>query len=212
MTSLADFLTISRGVLAPVLLYSAFVLDRHLGTAFLVAYLVGFLTDVLDGWVARKMCTVNPQSAALDSFCDLLFQGSAVVCAVAFRPDVLASYSVGIVLAIVAQLFNWSVGLAKYKRLVGYHTTLTKIWAVMLFASIVELCVSQTSMLMIPTIELAIISNLEEAAITLWSKRYCTDVRNLAHALAAGVLGPGVRVIAPLSADNQRVLSCVEHA
>lgn len=182
MRFLPDCLTLSRAVLAPILLYVAFALEHRLGPIFLILYVLGFLTDVFDGRLARMLGTVNPTSATLDSICDLLFQGCAIVCAFTFRGDVVAFYCLGIALAVSAQLLNWIIGFAKFKKFVSYHTELTKLWSVVLFFAIVELCVSRTSAMMIPMLGLAILSNIEECAISLISRCHRTDVRSFSDA------------------------------
>jgi CDP-diacylglycerol--glycerol-3-phosphate 3-phosphatidyltransferase len=188
MKWLPDCLTLSRAVLAPALLWSAFCWEHRLGALFLALYVIGFLTDVFDGRLARRLGTVNPWSAGLDSQCDLLFQGCAIACVVAFRPDVCGFYQYLIVSAVAAQIVHWSAGCLKFGRLVGYHTNWTKIWSVVLFAAIVEVCVSRTSILMLPALLLAVASNVEEIAITCVLREYRTDVSSLRAALRLSLL------------------------
>jgi phosphatidylglycerophosphate synthase len=182
MKWLPDLLTVSRALVALPLLWSAFIFEHRLGPLFLVLYIIGFLTDVFDGRLARKLGTTNPFSAALDSQCDLLFQGSAVVCVCVFRPDVVAFYQWLFYAAVTAQFVQWCIGFLKFRRLTGYHTRWTKVWAVVLFLAIVEVTISPTSIILLPALLLAIISNLEETAITLLLPEYRTDVRSLSVA------------------------------
>ncbi|HEY9791221.1 MAG TPA: CDP-alcohol phosphatidyltransferase family protein [Candidatus Obscuribacterales bacterium] len=188
MKCLPDFLTLSRAVLAPALLWSAFCWEHRLGVLFLTLYVIGFLTDVFDGRLARRLGTVNPWSAGLDSQCDLIFHGSALACIVAFRPDVCAFYQYLIMLAVSAQVVHWSAGFFKFGRLVGYHTRWTKIWSVVLFVAVVEVSISTTSVLMLPALVLAIASSLEETAITYVLREYRTDVSSLRAALRLSLL------------------------
>ena len=66
----ADTCTSMRIVLSFVLLILPTSSNR-----FLVTYTIIGLTDVLDGWLARKTGTASEFGAKLDSIADLLFYG-----------------------------------------------------------------------------------------------------------------------------------------
>lgn len=66
----ANILTLSRLVLIPAML--AFVAHGHLALA-LVTYLVGGLTDVLDGWLARRRGDATDFGRMFDPVVDILF-------------------------------------------------------------------------------------------------------------------------------------------
>ena len=57
-----------------------FLLFLPLGSVrFLAVYTIAGLTDVLDGWLARKTGTASPFGARLDSIADLLFYGILIL-------------------------------------------------------------------------------------------------------------------------------------
>lgn len=72
----ANLLTLSRLVIIPALLILA--ATGHLRAA-LVAFLVGGLTDVLDGWLARRRGDSTPFGRAFDPVVNILFNASVFV-------------------------------------------------------------------------------------------------------------------------------------
>jgi phosphatidylglycerophosphate synthase len=63
-------LTLSRIVLAPGIIL--FLLDRHFGLAF-AAFLVAEVTDVADGWIARRTHQITRFGTVLDHVVDIVF-------------------------------------------------------------------------------------------------------------------------------------------
>ncbi|OGF22953.1 MAG: hypothetical protein A2V63_04420 [Candidatus Eisenbacteria bacterium RBG_19FT_COMBO_70_11] len=68
--NLPILLTLVRLVLAPGI--ALFVVDRHFALAF-SAYLLASLTDVGDGWLARRWGQITPLGTALDPLVDIVF-------------------------------------------------------------------------------------------------------------------------------------------
>ena len=54
-----------------------------LSPAFYTLYLLAGVSDMLDGFVARRMNTVSSLGAKLDTLADIAFAAAGVVCAVA---------------------------------------------------------------------------------------------------------------------------------
>lgn len=69
--------------LARVPLAAAFPFVVHVPAAALAVIAAGALTDVLDGWLARRLDQVTPTGAVVDGITDKLFVGSIAVTLVA---------------------------------------------------------------------------------------------------------------------------------
>ena len=73
----ADAVTVSRVPIA-----AAMVLARRRRNAVAGLFVLGVLTDVVDGWLARRLGTSSPRGARLDSAADAVFvAGSAAALA-----------------------------------------------------------------------------------------------------------------------------------
>ena len=103
--------------------------------AFWVIYFVCGLSDIADGYLARKLGCVSKTGALLDSLADLVF----VVCccfklipAVAF-PKWLWIWG-GVIVAI--KVINQISALVMYKKFVFPHTVANKVTGVLLFVGV----------------------------------------------------------------------------
>ena len=107
---------------------------RPLCTAFLVVYTLTGVTDVLDGWVARKTGTASDFGARLDSAADLTFYG---IMAVKLLPVLWRQlprgiwWPVGLVLAL--RIACYVLAAVKYRRFAAQHTYLNKLTGLSVF-------------------------------------------------------------------------------
>ena len=100
--------------------------------AFCVFYIAAGLSDILDGFVARKTDTVSELGAGLDTMADFVF---VVVCLIKLLPVLRISpwlYGwIGIIALI--KVVNIISGFAVQKKLVTVHSFMNKATGVLLF-------------------------------------------------------------------------------
>ena len=101
---------------------------RPLSAGFLSVYTLTGLTDVLDGWVARRTKTAGDFGAKLDSIADLLF---FAVMLIRLFPVLLKVLSVQIWYAVagilILRLIAYCVAAIKYRRFAPLHTWLNRL-------------------------------------------------------------------------------------
>ena len=101
---------------------------------FLVIYTIAGLTDVLDGWLARKTGRASEFGARLDSISDLLFYSVLLARLFPILYQILPGeiwYAVsGIVLVRIAA---YATAAIKYHRFASLHTWLNKLTGVAVF-------------------------------------------------------------------------------
>ena len=127
MKHLANVLSLLRIAGAALLLLTA-----TLSVPFFVLYTLCGVSDLLDGYLARRTGSASSAGACLDSVADAVFFG---VTAVLFIPIIqwegwLVCSVAGIVLLRAAAL---AVGMAKYHILLLLHTALNKLAGLCLF-------------------------------------------------------------------------------
>ncbi len=114
------------------------ILCPTFSTWFYAVYLLGGVSDVLDGFVARRSGKETPLGARLDTLADVVF--TAVVVLKVVRtvnlPLWLLVWIVGIA---VIKCLNIIRGFVLRKRFVSEHTVLNKLCGVLLF--IIPLCI-----------------------------------------------------------------------
>ncbi len=100
----------------------------------LFAVLVGlaFLSDWLDGVVARRLGVARPWLRRYDVVADLVFYLSALAAACWLEPTLLGDHAVPIagllMLEVVCQIVHW----ARFRCMIATHAYLCKAWSVVL--------------------------------------------------------------------------------
>ncbi len=100
--------------------------------AFYVFYIAAGLSDMLDGFVARKTDTVSKLGARLDTMADFVF---VVVCLIKLLPvlHIPAWLYAWIGIIALIKVVNIISGLAVQKKLVAVHSVMNKATGVLLF-------------------------------------------------------------------------------
>lgn len=147
---------------------------------FFVIYTLAGLTDVLDGWLARKSGKASEFGARLDSISDLLFYCVLLIRLFPVLYQTLPSeiwYAVsGIVLV---RLAAYATAAVKYHRFASLHTWLNKLTGVAVFLLPYFLLVSSIVVYSWAVCILAFAASAEELAIHLLRTEYLADRKSL---------------------------------
>lgn len=127
--NLANILTLSRIVLTIVMAFLP-----TLSAKFMTIYSLAGVTDVLDGYVARKTNTVSTFGSKLDSVADLSFYTVMMCKIMPFLKKYLPDFVwIGINITLVIRVALYAYGLIKEKRLISNHTILNKTTGLLMF-------------------------------------------------------------------------------
>ncbi|MCG8485314.1 MAG: CDP-alcohol phosphatidyltransferase family protein, partial [Clostridia bacterium] len=142
MNSIANYISISRIFLALTL-----VIVKPLSLAFFIIYLVCGVSDIFDGYIARKTDTVSKLGKKLDSIADLIM---VLVLAIVLYPTINPTVQVilWIVIIIVIRIVSMIIVYIKYKTFEILHTYGNKITGLMLFAFPLSLTFTQSNVLL----------------------------------------------------------------
>jgi CDP-diacylglycerol--glycerol-3-phosphate 3-phosphatidyltransferase len=168
-----------RLLLAPLLLYFAWVGQP---TAFLVALACSLLSDLFDGYFARRFDQATPLGTLLDSYGDLATYLTVPLCAWWLWPDLIrreAWYAAAIV---CAYTFPIGLGYLKYGRLTSYHTYGAKLSAVVMGGSALLLFAGGPPHPFRIGTWVLVLAELEEIAITTLLPEWRANVPSLLHA------------------------------
>ncbi len=119
-------LTIANALSALRLILSvALLVPPALSPTFLALYATAGLTDMLDGFVARRTKTESELGAKLDSIADLTF---TIICLARVLPAVAVPVWLWVWVAVIAavRMVNVASGLVMGRRLIMLHTTANK--------------------------------------------------------------------------------------
>jgi phosphatidylglycerophosphate synthase len=116
--TLPDFITLSRLVLTPVLWILALVGERPL-LGILVA-VAGF-TDILDGFLARRLGRTSRWGSQLDSLADMVLVASITIWLVMLRPDFFRDHGTPLLIWVVLAALTLLVGWVRFRRITDLH-------------------------------------------------------------------------------------------
>ena len=125
---LANIITIIR-----ILCSIAMLFRPVFSAAFYALYITAGISDIVDGWVARKTNTVSEFGAKLDTVADIIF---VVICLVKLLPVMDISLWLYVWIGIVALIkaINIVSGFVVQKRFVAVHSVMNKVTGVLLFS------------------------------------------------------------------------------
>ncbi len=183
---LADFLKIPnlvssvRILMAPVLIMLA--LNRQ-EMWFLGVFIFSEFTDVLDGYLARRLKQITALGSYLDSWGDFAIYSTIAIGAWILWPEIIQQHFLSVSIIIGSFTLPVILGLIKFRTLIGYHTWSVKIAVAI---TVVAYLLLFSGLLDWP-IQLAAIAclyaALEEISISLIISREHTDVRSFIQAL-----------------------------
>lgn len=174
-------LTTLRALLAPVIVALA-VLDPD-PSAFGICLVVGFLSDVFDGIIARKLGIATPALRRLDSCADTLFYLAAIFAAWRLYPQVILEHYRATLLLGALELGRYAFDFVKFGRETSYHMWSSKAWGIVLFAAFFGLLVfGYTGALVAVALYVGIVADVEGLAISLTLAEWKTDVPSVLHA------------------------------
>jgi phosphatidylglycerophosphate synthase len=152
--------------------------------SIVVLIVIGILTDIFDGIIARKLNVSTQKLRRIDSSVDQVFwictlAGAYLICPDFFRDNYLKLSAV-----LVLEGIAYAVSYIKFKKEVATHAILSKIWTVTIMATLIQIILSCNSLVVFNIcIYLGIVSRIEIIAILLTIKNWNNDVPSIYHAI-----------------------------
>lgn len=161
--TLPNLLTGFRFVAAPLLLWLAWY---GYPIAFMGLLAVAFVSDVLDGWIARMTGQVSQFGATLDSWADVITYLTIALCCWWLWPDIVDRELVYVALMVASCLLPALAGMLKFGRFTSYHTWAVKLAAASMGISLYALFLGGPPWPFRVAAIICILAAIEELAIT----------------------------------------------
>jgi phosphatidylglycerophosphate synthase len=173
MKSVANYISISRIVISIALL-----ITKPLSPVFLSMYLIIGLSDILDGYIARKTYSTSKLGEKLDSMADMIFD---VILIIILYPVVNPGLLILIWIVIVAIIRITAVGIVyiKYKTFGMVHTLANKGTGFILFLFPIFYTAIQSDILIYFICIIATVSAIEELFIDLLSNEWQANRKSI---------------------------------
>jgi phosphatidylglycerophosphate synthase len=167
-------ITLLRLALAPTLIFLA----RARAPGWLLACILvaGFVSDVVDGMVARRALVVTPVLRRLDSSADTVFYLAVAYAAWLLHPEPLRRLGVPIGVVIAGEALNHVAALVRFRREASYHAVSAKLWGLLLFLALLLLLGTGSAALLPFALAAGIVAELETLAITITLPSWRHDV------------------------------------
>ncbi len=178
LQALPNAITWARLMLVPAVLILAW---QGLPRMVIALLAVSFASDLLDGYLARKLGAVSAFGAKLDTLVDFGMYLAIGGAALRLWPDLVAreaSFFGAVVLSLLAPA---AVALLKFRSPTSYHTFAVKAAALCVGGSLIALFAGGPAWPFRWSTPLCVIAALDEIAITLTLDRPRSDVRSFWH-------------------------------
>ena len=174
--SIPNILSFLRLALVPVLVGLALV---KAGQLFLWVLAFSLLSDVLDGYLARKLNQVSELGAKLDSWGDVLTYASMIFGLFSIWPSIFADQAPFLFAAMLSFTVPVAVALRKFGGYPSYHTWGAKIAAVLIAPAYYVLILYGYDDFFRLVILFHILVAIEEMIITIILKQRRSNVRSV---------------------------------
>jgi CDP-diacylglycerol--glycerol-3-phosphate 3-phosphatidyltransferase len=122
--TIPNLITLYRLLMVPVILYFAVSGREKLFAVFLV---INLISDIIDGYIARRFKMESEIGAKLDSFADNFNYVLAIIGFFIFKMDDLRPHIVSLIIFISMLLLTVIVPLIKFRKFPSFHLYITKI-------------------------------------------------------------------------------------
>lgn len=176
--NLPNLLSLLRIVLAPLMLWLAWRGERE---AFIAMLLLAWLSDAVDGWLARRLKQITELGARLDSWGDLALYLSLALGAWWLWPERIRTEALAVAIILAAYFLPVCVGLIKFRHLTSYHTWAVKAAAVTTALAVIALLLLDVGWPLRAAAAVSLYAAVEEIAISLRLQRLRSDIASYWH-------------------------------
>lgn len=175
--NIADWFSFYRIASAPLLLLLIFLDFRWL---FACLLFISYLTDAIDGYLARKYKITSPRGSQLDSIGDQITLTVGLVGLFYFETQFIKTNLVIILIAFAPYLIQMVIAYYKYGKATAFHTYLAKTSAVVQSVFIVSaLFFEPIYTLFYLMIAIGILETLEEITLIFMYDTWVSDVKSI---------------------------------
>lgn len=179
--NIADWLSFYRIAAAPFLLVLIGLDHRLLFSCFL---LISYLTDALDGYLARKLKITSPRGSQLDSFGDQITLIVGLVGLFYFEMAFIKIHLKLIIIAFIPYVSQMLIAYFKYGKATAFHTYLAKLSAILQSIFILfSLFFFPEKHLFYIMIIIGVLETIEEITLIFMYDNWASDVKGIYWAL-----------------------------
>ena len=174
----------SRLVLSVMILLLSYLQPENFRPIINTLLIIGLISDVFDGIIARRLNVSTVKLRRMDSFVDQIFWLSAVAGAYVICGEFFKSHAMLLVTIIGAEALTYLISYLKFKKEVATHAILSKVWTVIILATLIQIISTcDSTWLFMTCFYVGIVTRMEIIAILLIIRQWQNDVPSLYHAI-----------------------------
>ncbi len=182
--SIPKILIFSRLIIGFIILLLGFLKITYFKEIIVFLLVIGLLTDIFDGIIARKLNISTQLLRRLDSSVDQIFFISVIITSYIICPSFFKSNWILLSILIGTEVLTYVVSFLKFKKEVATHSIGAKFWTLILFATLVQIILKGDSdILFIFCFWIGIITRIEIILIMFTLKTWTNDVPSIFHAV-----------------------------
>ena len=179
--NIADWFSFYRIFAAPFLIVLLWLDQRELFTWFL---LISYSTDMIDGFLARKLKITSARGSQLDSFGDQITFAIGLVGLLIFEYEFMSNNYLIILIAFSPYLIQMLIAYSKYGKATAFHTYLAKLSALVQGVFILwSLFFEPIYSLFYSMIVIGLLETIEEITLIFMHDEWVSDVKGILWAL-----------------------------
>ncbi|MEN8186700.1 MAG: CDP-alcohol phosphatidyltransferase family protein [Bacteroidota bacterium] len=173
--NIADWFSFYRIAAAPLLLVLLWLEERELFTWFL---LISYCTDMVDGFLARKLKITSARGSQLDSMGDQITLIIGLLGLIVFENDFIRRNLIVILIALSLYIIQMLIAYKKYGKATAFHTYLAKLSAIIQGVFILwALFFSPNYVLFYLLIVFGVFETIEEIILIFMFDNWVSDVK-----------------------------------
>ena len=166
-----------------ILIFSSFHIDNYKIMA-VILFAVGLLTDIFDGIIARHLKISTQNLRRLDSAIDQIFFVMVAVATFIECPQFFYDNKVKLLILVSFEGLTYLICFLKFKKEVATHTISSKIWTLILFATLIQIMTTCNSTTLFEICYyVGLVTRLEILGIIFLLRKWTNDVPSLYQAV-----------------------------
>ncbi len=178
--TIPNVLSLSRIAIAPFLLVASYYGSEML---FFTFFSLMLISDVLDGYIARKLHQCSKMGSKLDSIGDYVTYISVPFATWWLWPEIIHEEALYIAVAFTLFLLPGIIAGIKFGQMIAYHTWITKVTAVLVSVGLVLLLFTKDNTVFHISVYVLILEAVENLIITFILDKPRANVKSLWHVL-----------------------------
>jgi CDP-diacylglycerol--glycerol-3-phosphate 3-phosphatidyltransferase len=172
--TIPNILSLSRIVFGILLFFN----DGNKYLLFTFLLLAG-ITDILDGYIARKYNMDSIIGSLFDSIADFILYFLMLIYFMVFEFDLVFGLRIYVIIIIIIKMLSLILGLIKYKKPGFLHTIGNKITGIIIYIGICFFVLVEMKIILNIALCISITFSLEELIINIFGKKYNGNIKSI---------------------------------